>query len=180
MDKPYVTVGELAEHLGCQVLGNKNKKIFEISLYQDSNEDSLTYVPYQKINQIPDIGAGAILTKVSIGLPLHRNYIICKHEPHEMLPDVIAFLIEKGLYGCEISEKPMLSETSEVAETVSIQNGAIIGDHTILSPGISIGRNVKIGSHCVIGANTVIGDHCTIGNDVQIAVSYTHLTLPTT
>lgn len=168
MDKPYVTVGELAEHLGCQVLGNKNKKIFEISLYQDSNEDSLTYVPYQKINQIPDIGAGAILTKVSIGLPLHRNYIICKHEPHEMLPDVIAFLIEKGLYGCEISEKPMLSETSEVAETVSIQNGAIIGDHTILSPGVSIGRNVKIGSHCVIGANTVIGDHCTIGDDVQI------------
>ena len=76
MDKPYVTVGELAEHLGCQVLGNKNKKIFEISLYQDSNEDSLTYVPYQKINQIPDIGAGAILTKVSIGLPLHRNYIM--------------------------------------------------------------------------------------------------------
>ena len=48
MDKPYVTVGEIAEHLDCQVLGNKNKKIFEISLYQDSNEDSLTYVPYTK------------------------------------------------------------------------------------------------------------------------------------
>ena len=76
----------------------------------------------QKINQIPDIGAGAILTKVSIGLPLHRNYIICKHEPHEMLPDVIAFLIEKGLYGCEISEKTdAFRKLLKSPKTVSIQ-----------------------------------------------------------
>lgn len=168
MDKPYVTVGEIAEHLGCQVLGDKSKKIFEISLYHDSNENSLTYVPYGKIDLIPEICAGAILTKISVGLPLHRNYIISKYDPHEMLADVIAFLIEKGLYCCDVSEKPMLSDSSEIAENVFVQNGAVIGDYTVLSPGVYVGKNAKIGNNCVIGANTIIGDNCTIGDNVKI------------
>lgn len=168
MDKPYVTVGEIAEHLGCQVLGDKSKKIFKISLYHDSNENSLTYVPYKKIDSIPEIFAGAILTKISVGLPLHRNYIISKHDPHEMLADVIAFMIGKGLYDCKVSEKPMMSDSSEIAENVSVQNGAVIGDHTVLSTGVYVGKNVRIGNNCVIGANTVIGDNCTIGDNVKI------------
>lgn len=168
MDTPYVTVGEIAEHLGCQMLGDKSQKIFEISLYQDSNENSLTYVPYGKLHVISEIGAGAILTRISVGLPLHRNYIISKHDPHEMLADVVTFLIEKGLYGCDVSEKPVLSDSSEIAENVSVQNGAVIGDHTVLSSGVFVGKNARIGNHCVIGANTVIGDNCIIGDYVRI------------
>ena len=75
----FVTVKELAEHLNCNVIGDKEKRIYSISLMQDSTEDSVTYVPSSKIGNINEMKAGVIITKASIGLPLHRTYIITRH-----------------------------------------------------------------------------------------------------
>lgn len=167
MEKPYITVGELADNLNCQVIGDKEKKIFGISLYQDSNDNVLTYVPYKKINLIDSIEAGAIITRMSIGLPLHRNYIIARHDPHEMLADTIDFMIQKGLYCTENHSKPIIYESATINNAV-IGNGSIIGDNTILSHGVVIGENVKIGDNCFIGSNTVIGDNCIIGENASV------------
>jgi len=167
-DKLYITVGELAEHLNCPTIGDKNKKIFSIALYQDSNDDSLTYVPYNKINVINDIKAGAIITRASIGLPLHRSYIVTRHDPHEVLADTIDFMIEKGLYCTENHNKPIISDSAIIADNVFIRNGTVIGNNTILSNGVVIGENVTIGNNCFIGVNTVIGDNCIIGDNSSV------------
>lgn len=164
MDKPYITVDELAEHINCQVIGDKEKKIFGISLYQDSNDDVLTYVPYKKINIIDNIKAGTVITRASIGLPLHRNYIITRHDPHEILADVIDFMVQKGLYCTKNYDKPVISESAKVNNAV-IGNGSVIGNNTVFSHGVVIGENVTIGDNCFIGANTVIGDNCIIGEN---------------
>lgn len=168
MDKSYITVGELAEYLNCQMIGDRNKKIFGIALYQDSDDNSVTCVPYNKIDIINDIKAGAIITKASIGLPLHRNYIFAKNDPHEILADVIDFMIKSGLYCTENHNKPIISDSVVKFDNVFIGNGTVIGDNTILSPGVVIGKNVKIGNNCLIGANTVIGDKCIIGENTSL------------
>lgn len=167
-DKLYITVGELAEHLNCPTIGDKNKKIFNIALYQDSNDDSLTYVPYNKINVINDIKASAIITRTSIGLPLHRSYIVTRHDPHEVLADTIDFMIKKGLYCTVNHNKPIISDSAIIADNVFIRNGTVIGNNTILSNGVVIGENVTIGNNCFIGVNTVIGDNCIIGDNSSV------------
>ena len=66
-NKVYVTVGELAEHLNCPFLGDSDKKIYGIALYHESNENTLTYIPSDKIDIIPEVNASAILTQSSMG-----------------------------------------------------------------------------------------------------------------
>ncbi|MCM1133020.1 MAG: UDP-3-O-(3-hydroxymyristoyl)glucosamine N-acyltransferase [Ruminococcus flavefaciens] len=168
MDKLYITVGELAEHLNCPTIGDKNKKIFSIALYQDSDDDSVTYIPYNKINVINDIKAGAIITRASIGLPLHRSYIVTRRDPHEVLADTIDFMIAKGLYCMENHNKPIISDSAVIADNVFIRNGTVIGNDTILSNGVVIGENVTVGNNCFIGVNTVIGDNCIIGDNSSV------------
>lgn len=168
MSKPYVTVGEIAEYLECRITGDAQKKIFGISLMDDSTEDMLTYVPYKKIDMISNIRAGAILTQPSLGLPLHQNYIMTGKTPYSMLAKTIQFMKDRGIYG-NISEKaPEIHETVDADSSVSVGNGTFIGNNTIISHGVVIGCDSHIGKNCIIGANTVIGDECMIGDNVVI------------
>ena len=164
----FITVGELADYINCSVIGNRNKKIYGISLYYESTDDMLTYITYDKIDKIKDIEAGVILTQASIGLQLHRNYIITKQEPYSYLADIIKFFIEKGIFCVKSSEKPKISENVDISEYVSIGKGTCIAEYTVISSGVTIGDNVKIGKNCIIGANTVIGDNTIIGDNVKI------------
>ena len=166
--KNFVEVGELAEYLHCSVLGDKNKKICGISLFEESTENELTYVPYDKIDKITEIKAGAILTKASIGLPLHRNYIVTRCDPYALLAQTIQFLIYNGLYDISNQNKPQISERCQLGEFVSVGNGSFIDSNTVLSSGVVIGENVNIGSDCFIGANTVIGSDTVIGDNTEI------------
>ncbi|MBQ6945614.1 MAG: UDP-3-O-(3-hydroxymyristoyl)glucosamine N-acyltransferase [Ruminococcus sp.] len=164
----FVTVGELADFLGCPMIGERNKKIFGISLFQDSTDETLTYIPWKDINKINDIDAGAILTRASIGLPIHRNYIITKHEPYEMLAKTIQFLIDRKVYEFSYNNKPYISPMCKIGNYVTIGNNSVVDENTELFHGVVIGRNVKIGKNCRIGSNTVIGDETTIGDNTII------------
>jgi len=164
----YITVGELSEYLRCPVLGDSKKKIFGISLPEESSEDTLTYIPYNKIDKITEIKAGAILTKISVGLPLHRNYLITQYDPYAMLAQTVQFLIYHELYGVPSQEKPQISENCKIGRFVSVGNGSVIEDDAVLSDGVVIGENVKIGSGCYLGANTVIGSGTVIGDNTDI------------
>ncbi|MBQ7433515.1 MAG: UDP-3-O-(3-hydroxymyristoyl)glucosamine N-acyltransferase [Lachnospiraceae bacterium] len=168
MKDAYITVGELANHLNCKVIGDRNKKIYGISLYQESTEDLLTYVPYNKIDSIESIKAGALLTKYSVGLPVYRNYIITRHDPYEVLSETLKYLIEKGICCSENNKSFMISESAVLSENVSIGKGASIGKDTVISAGAVIGKNVSIGKNCFIGENTVVGDYTIIDDDVRI------------
>ena len=53
----------------------------------------------------------------------------------------------------------------------------LIDQHSQIHETAQIGKNVKVGPWCLIGANVTIGDGTVL--ESHIAVSYTHLTLPT-
>lgn len=168
MIKAFVTLREVAEYLNCKIIGDANKKIYGISLMNESTSDMLTYVPYSKIDHIADTSAGAILTRASIGLPLHRNYIITKSEPYDVLADTISYMIRQGLYAHNTDSLTEIDDTVIMDNCVSIGNGSVIGSDTIISHGAVIGENTIIGRNCIIGANTVIGSNSTIGNNTVI------------
>lgn len=169
----YVTVGELARHLDCKYLGDGEKKIFGIALPSDSTEDTLTYISPRRIDAISDLNAGVILTRASIGLPLHRNYILTKHNPYEKLADTIQFLLDNGVYDCCYNSQPQISASSTIGKFVSIGNNTCIGDNTVVASGVVIEPNVIIGSNCIIGPNSVIGKNTVIGDNVIIGACCT-------
>lgn len=169
----YVTVGELAHHLECKYLGDGEKKIFGIALPNDSADDTLTYISPCKIGTISNLNAGAILTRASVGLPLHRNYIITKYDPYEKLAATIQFLLDRGVYDCINNSQPRISSSSTIGQFVSIGNNTFIGDNTSVASGVVIEPNVEIGSNCIIGPNTVIGKNTVIDDNVIIGACCT-------
>lgn len=145
----FVTASELADYLHCSCTGDKNKKIYGISLIRDCNEDTLTLVPERKSNVISEMNAGVIFTRSFLGLPIHKNYILCRDNPYNHLAEIIDFMIIKGIYSDSRNEP-------EIAE------------HTILENGVVLGKNVFVGKGCYIGANTVIGNDTIIDDNVRI------------
>ena len=159
MNNRFITAGELAEHLKCELLGDKDKKIYGIALMQDSTEYTLTYVMSNKKDKIKDINAGVILTMASIGLLLHRTYIITNQEPYYLLNDVICYMIEKGLYGSDEDCKPVIADSAVISQNVVIGNGVVIGERCF------IGANTVIGDNTIIEDNVYIGTCCSIGTE---------------
>jgi UDP-3-O-[3-hydroxymyristoyl] glucosamine N-acyltransferase len=63
-----------------------------------------------------------------------------------------------------IHESAMLGRDVAVAERVSIEAGARVGDRTQLGPGVAIGQGASVGADCDIKANVVIYAGTKIGD----------------
>ena len=75
--------------------------------------------------------------------------------------------------GTRIHPNAFVDSSAELHDGVSIASGAIVGPNVIIESGTRIGPNA------VIEGKTKIGKNNRIFPNVFIAVSYTHLTLPT-
>ena len=75
----------------------------------------------------------------------------------------------------------MIHKTAIVDSKAKLYSNVKIGAYSVIGPNVEIGENTEIQSHVSLIGNTIIGKNnriypfASIGN----AVSYTHLTLPT-
>jgi UDP-3-O-[3-hydroxymyristoyl] glucosamine N-acyltransferase len=67
-----------------------------------------------------------------------------------------------------IDRTAMLGADVAIAERVSIEAGARIGDRTQIAPGVVIGRDVTVGCDCDIKPNVVIYAGTTLGDRVVV------------
>jgi UDP-3-O-[3-hydroxymyristoyl] glucosamine N-acyltransferase len=68
-----------------------------------------------------------------------------------------------------ISPKAQINvDMTYVGPNVVIEDGAIIGDGSLIHAGAFIGRNTRLGAKCVIHVNAVIKERCKLGNRVII------------
>ena len=84
--------------------------------------------------------------------------------------------IDRGsLSNTEIGKNTFLDNQIHIAHNVKI------GENTIIAGQVGIAGSSIIGNNVKIGGQAGISGHLRVGNNVEIgAVSYTHLTLPTT
>ena len=93
-------------------------------------------------------------------------------QEHCVLHTDMGFPLTVGA-GCTIGHKSML-------------HGCTIGENTLIGMGAIVLNGVKIGKNCIIGAGALITENKIIPDGSLVmgapgkAVSYTHLTLPTT
>ena len=74
----------------------------------------------------------------------------------------------------------MIGETTVIGHHVKIYQGVTLGALSVDKDDANKKRHPTIESYAVIYANaTILGGDTTIGQNSIVAVSYTHLTLPT-
>ena len=167
------TLGQLAGHVGGEVLGDDGVEINGVSTLTCAGAGEITFLVNQKyISQLKDTGAGAIIIDkpVDTDIPL----LIAKDPYYAFMQIVVLLHGHRKHKKTGVSKRSAIADTAKIGPDCSIHDFATIsddariGENCVIYPNVFIGPDVHIGNNCIIYPNVVIYDECRIGNRVII------------
>lgn len=168
--KTYITAKEIAEIINGRVVGNPEKRVYNLALLKDSNDKSLTFIPKLKFNRADADNAdfAVMIRTPSLLLPKDKTYIFTNDDFYNYADKIMELFIERKLYNFNYDSAPQFGDCVEIGKSSFVGNNSIIGHNSIIGNNVSIGNNVLIGEHCHIYDNVVINDNVIIKNNVNI------------
>ena len=172
------TLGQLAEYVGGEIIGNPNIKIKAAATIGDAQKDDITFLSNAKYeNQLQTTNAGAIVVAKKVQTP--AAMIIAK-DPYYAFRQIVVLLHGQRQHKqTGISEKACIAKTAQIGKDchvhpfVTISDDVKIGDRCVIYPSVFIGPNTTIGDDCILYPNAVIFEKCKIGNRVIIQANAT-------
>ncbi len=173
-EKTTLTVGELAEKIGAELLGSDSVQITGVNALEAAGQTELTFVTENKyLTKLTRSEAAAVILAEKVDdLPIPQ--LIVK-DVSKALAEALNIFAPKlqpptpGIHPSAVVDKSVLvGEGVSIGPNVYIGADVEIGDNTIISSGCSIEQGSKIGSHCCLYANVVVYHNCIIGNHVII------------
>jgi UDP-3-O-[3-hydroxymyristoyl] glucosamine N-acyltransferase len=167
------TLRDLAEKLGCRLLGDSSTTVTTISSLQSATSESLVFV--EDIQHMPaalSSKAAAIIVGEFAATNPPKPLLISNH-PRLTFARAAKLLRDKETNRA-IHPAAVVATSARIGKNVSIGAGAIIGEHahlgdeTTIGAGSVIGAHAAIGAHCRIDANVTIHANTTLGNRVVI------------
>ena len=150
-----VTLQEIADYLGTEVLGNPEEKISGIQGILEAKAGDITFLANPKYkDKLPLCQASAVV--VSQGIEVEGMNLIPAENPRMDFAKIVRLMV------------PSKQENQEIAKNAFIAKSASIGVGVTLYPGVYIGENVTIGDNTVVYSGSFLGDDVTIGKDCMI------------
>ncbi|TCK06573.1 UDP-3-O-(3-hydroxymyristoyl)glucosamine N-acyltransferase [Phorcysia thermohydrogeniphila] len=158
---------ELAERLGCRLVGDPDIEISGVSEIQNARSGDLTFLTNPKYRKfLKTTKASAVLLEKEIP-DLKISQLVCS-EPYVAFAKALNLFYPEKLPEPGISEKASVSPTAEIAEDCYIGDFAFIGQNVKIGKGVKIFPGVYIGDNCEIGDHTVIFPNVTIYSGTRI------------
>jgi UDP-3-O-[3-hydroxymyristoyl] glucosamine N-acyltransferase len=143
-----VTVQELAEITGAEILGEPDFVATGINEIHMVEKGDITFVDHPKYyDKVLHSAASVIIINKKDDAPRGKTLLFCTDPFSAYVTLVKRF-------------RPFIPATAMVSDT------AEIGEGTIIQPGVFVGNHVRIGKNCLIHANVTINDHCILGDNV--------------
>lgn len=163
---------DLAEKLGCRLLGDDSIPISSVSSLQSATSETLVFVEDAKhLDAALSSRAAAVIAgdfaKAS------RKPILISTQPRLSFARV-AKLLRDPDSNRVIHPAAIVPASTKLGKNIAIGPRAILGEHveigdeTNIGAGSVIGDNVTIGTHCRIGANITIYPGTTLGDRVIV------------
>jgi len=187
-----LTVGELAERLGAELVGDGSVEIIAVGPVEAAGETDVTFIRkperYRSGSAVDtDARHIAKLGQSRAGAVIVGRRIEGLAKPQLIVENVDAALIEalkvfapklkataKGIDPtARVGRDVKIGEDVGVGPGVVIEDGAEIGANSIIASGCRIGENSKLGKNCRLDSNVVVYHNCTIGNSVVIQANST-------
>jgi UDP-3-O-[3-hydroxymyristoyl] glucosamine N-acyltransferase len=171
------TLRDLAEKLGCRLLGHRSITVTSVSSLQSATSDSLVFVEdAHHLDAALRSSAAAIIAGDFANAATSKPILI---SPQPRLTFArAAKLLRDPDRNREIHSTAIVPASAKIGKNVAIGAGAILGEHvkigdeTTIGAGSVIGDNaandVKIGGHCRIDANVTIYPGTTLGDRVIV------------
>jgi UDP-3-O-[3-hydroxymyristoyl] glucosamine N-acyltransferase len=158
---PSFTVGQLAELLGCEVLGNAEIEISGVSTIEKAGPGEITflanmkYAPKAKETRAAAVIAAEPVKATTVATLLSKN-------PY------FDFARTLALYYKPPKPAPGIHPSACVAESAAVGRNPSIGAYAVVGPNTTIGANAMLHPHAVIYEGCTIGDDFTAHSHVAV------------
>ncbi len=175
METKKFTLTELAELTKSTVIGPPEYCIGGVDALDLAGPEDASFLANPRYRSLlKETKAGVVCIDRQTEPEVGKNYLVSDDPSRAFQMIVEAILItphnKSGFTG--IHETAVIHPTAKIGEGVQIgphvviDQGAIIGDRTILSPFVSIGSGVTVGTDCLFHPHVTVRERCTIGNRV--------------
>ena len=180
------TLRDLAEHLGCHLLGDGSITVTSVSSLQSATSGSLVFVDNPQHLDFALRSSAAALIAGDFASAATSKPILISAQPRLTFARAAKLLRDPGR-NREIHPTAIVPASAKIGKNVAIGPGAILGEHvkvgdeTTIGSGSVIGDNagddggdavggnaVKIGSHCRLDPNVTIYPGTTLGDRVIV------------
>jgi UDP-3-O-[3-hydroxymyristoyl] glucosamine N-acyltransferase len=151
-----VTLKELAEAIGAELVGDPNLLITGVNTLEDAEPGQVTFLANPKyLKQLEGTRASAVI--VSPAVNVNHVAILKAKDPYYAFAQVV-----QRIHGTR--RHPLAG----VHPRATVDPTASVGEGTVVYPGAYVGARVTIGRDCVLHPNVVIYEDCVIGDRVII------------
>jgi len=160
MARNSLTVGELAERLGAELVGDPGGRISGAAPLDTAGPDDVTFLARRKyLPYLADTRAAAVIVARELGElgePPEAAALLWVDDAHLALTDTLTLLYPEAPSRAGIAPTAVLGPAVELSEDVAV------GPHSVIGAGSKLGRGVRI------GANSVLGEGCQVGVGTRI------------
>jgi UDP-3-O-[3-hydroxymyristoyl] glucosamine N-acyltransferase len=168
------TLGELADYVGGQVLGDRNITITSASTLSQAQPGDITFLANSKYEKLlKTTRASAIITDKETTVT--STSLLISEDPYYAFMQIMVLLHghrkhkKTGISSkADISDSAKIGTDCHIHNFVTVCDDAKIGNGCIIYPGVFVGTGSSIGNDCIIYPNAVIYEGCRIGNRVII------------
>lgn len=168
------TVGEIAQSIDGQVVGDETIVIKGISGIKEASENDLTFLANSKYLPLANqTKASAII--VDQQMTVEGKTVIQVANPSLAFAQAVDIFISHGHQKCKgvhatavIGENVVLGDGVGIGPHVVVEDNVTIGDETIIMAGSYIGSDSQLGKQCLIYPNVTIRERSQIGQRVII------------
>jgi UDP-3-O-[3-hydroxymyristoyl] glucosamine N-acyltransferase len=171
------TLRDLAEKLGCHLLGDSSITVTSVSSLLSATSDSLVFAEEAKnLEDALRSSAAAIIVgdfaATNFSAAAAKSLLISS-QPRLAFARAAKLLRDVDT-NRTIDPSAIVPASAELGKNVAIAPRAVlgdrvkIGDETTIGPGTALGDDVKIGTHSRIDANVTIYPHTTLGDRVIV------------
>lgn len=157
-----VSLGELAQALGLEVVGNKSLRVSGIANLADATADQLTFLFNSAYRMhLSTTCAAAVVMRADDAQGFGGNALI-SDQPRMTWAQVAHWFDPTPIPDQQIHP------TAVIDPTCLLGQGVTIGANVVIEMGSVIGDGVTIGAGCVLGEGVVIGDQTRLFANVTL------------
>ena len=157
------TVGEIAAHLGAQVLGDSALVISGVGSLATAGPSEVAFVESaEKAEAARASSAGCLIVPSTVTSPGKTKTVIPAAHPKLAFAETIKIFHPS---------KPAVAGThpsAVIAVGVRLGEGVTVGPSAVIGTGVQIGAGTRIGAGVYVGEGCVIGDQCELHPNVTV------------
>ncbi|GAA6146887.1 UDP-3-O-(3-hydroxymyristoyl)glucosamine N-acyltransferase [Thalassolituus maritimus] len=156
-----ISLTELADHLGAELLGDGDITITGVATLKDATSGEIAFLANESYRkQLSDSQASAVIVRPDDAESVAGSALVCDN-PY------LAFARTTHLFDNRSPAEVGVHPTAVIADS------AVVGADCRIAANVVIGEHVELGEGCEIGPGTVIGDHCVLGTQCHLNANVT-------